>query len=478
LSVPVASVDAIRANTDDGETGVTDAGNHRLADLMTAADLSRKALARGVREAAASGGVTLSTDHSLVGKWLDGTVPKGRTPYFIAQAIGARLARTVALAEIGMGAADPSPAADGLIYADDDDAGAATITALWSSDLDDHPLTVRASIEPPAWREASLRWLIGGRGRPPAERSTGRRVGAGEIAAISATVEHFASLDNRFGGGHARRALIQYLSADVAPLLHGRCVETTRRQLFSTVAEATLLAAWSCYDSGGHGLAQRYFIQALRLAQTADDRRLASSILSAMSHQATFLGHYREAADLARAALAGVTRYGTATMRAQFHAMEARALARVRDARACDLALSDAVAHFERRNPAADPLWIGYFHEAELAAEMGHCLRDLGRPEGVALHLVDDVVQGDGSYVRSDFFATMVLADARAAAGHVEEACRVARQALALGEQLKSARCAAYVAEFRGHLNGFRGTAAVRELQEEAAGHPLWAPAT
>jgi hypothetical protein len=456
---------------------VAEVRNHRLAELMAAAGLSHKAVARGVRDAAQREDVALSTDHTLVSKWLAGTVPRGRTPHFVASAIGARLGRTVTLAEIGMAAADPAPLVDGLAYAVDDDAGVGAVTALWSADLDDHPLAVRAPVEPPAWREASLRWLIGGRGRPLTERPAAARVGAGDVAAITATVEHFAALDNRFGGGHARRALIQYLDSDVAPLLHASCGGPTRRLLFSTVAEATLLAAWSCYDSGAHGLAQRYFIQALRLAQTAEDRRLAGSVLSAMSHQATFLGHFREAGELARAALTGITRDGTATLRSQFHAMEARALARVGDARACDLAMADAVTEFERRNPGADPPWIGYFHDAELAAELGHCLRDLGRPTGVARHLAEEVVRGDGTYVRSDFFATMVLADAHAAAGDVEEACRVARLALTLGEQLKSARCAAYVAEFRARLASVGTVAAVRELDEEAAGHPLWTPA-
>src|SRR5690606_41324666 len=82
------------------------------------------------------------------------------------------------------------------------------------------------------------------------------------------------------------------------------------------------------YDACHHGLAQRYFLQALRLAQDANDRRLAGSILSAMSHQATFLGRYTQAATLARAALMGISPLATPTLPAQFHAMAARALAR------------------------------------------------------------------------------------------------------------------------------------------------------
>lgn len=41
------------------------------------------------------------------------------------------------------------------------------------------------------------------------------------------------------------------------------------------------------HDVGRHGLAQRYLIQALHLADAAGDRALASEILAAMSQQAT-----------------------------------------------------------------------------------------------------------------------------------------------------------------------------------------------
>ena len=70
--------------------------------------------------------------------------------------------------------------------------------------------------------------------------------------------------------------MIQYLADAVPPMLRGRYTETIGRTLFSTVAEATLLAAWMSYDSCEHGLARRYFIQALRLAEAGQDQRLAA----------------------------------------------------------------------------------------------------------------------------------------------------------------------------------------------------------
>ena len=84
--------------------------------------------------------------------------------------------------------------------------------------------------------------------------------------------------------------------------------------------------------------------------------------------------------------------------------------------------------------PDDDPGWIRYFDEAELAAEFGHCLRDLGRAADAARYASRSVVADAGAgFVRSDFFATIVLADAYLAAGDLEQACATALRALTEG---------------------------------------------
>lgn len=71
----------------------------------------------------------------------------------------------------------------------------------------------------------------------------------------------------------------------------------------------------------------------------------------------------------------------------------------------------------------------------------------------------------------------MVLAHARADQGEPEQACHAALSALHLGEALTSARCAAYLQEFRHRLDRFGTSTAVRDFREQAAASPLWASA-
>lgn len=99
-----------------------------------------------------------------------------------------------------------------------------------------------------------------------------------------------------------------------------------------------------------------------------------------------------------------------------------------------------------QRTADSDPPYIAYFDEVELAAEIGHCFRDLGRSVEAAERGTGSVF-GDGMNNRSDFFATMVQAEAYLNQGEIGRGFEIAVGALSLGEGLKSARCVQYVRE-------------------------------
>lgn len=454
--------------------------NERLAALMreagflaTDGSVGRKVFARAVGRHASR-----IYTHTYVTRWLGGTVPRdAETRRAIGAALGERLGRVVGQDELGFGATGPLPDDLGLGYPDRPHESIDAVTRLWRADLDQvHSLLV-ASVNSAAWQEAALSWLV----TEPSVATTGptgiRSVNSADVDRLRSTTELFDRLDGQYGGAHARTAFVEYLNTELPTLLRGSYSEQTGRELFRAAARATLLCAWMSYDAGAHGLAQRYFIQALRIADTSGDRLLAASILDAMSHQATFLGRFRDAANLARAAAQGSSARGSQTLAAHFHVMEARALARTGDAPACERAMSAAVREYERRNPQRDPEWFQYFDEAELAAELGHCNRDLGRPVDASTYAARSVGL-NGEAARSDFFATMVLADAYLDQGDVDQACEVALRALQVGEQLKSARCTAYVDEFRQRLSPLGDVPVVRDFTEQARETKLWTPTT
>lgn len=436
---------------------------------MSEAGLSNKALARAVRDLSASRRLPVRCDHTAVSRWLAGTQPRAATAALVTEVLSARTGRSLSGDEAGFRGRQHVDERTGLSYPDDAAGSAAALTMLWQADQDERPTIVSAPVVSSAWFEASLHWLVRMDVRSRSAEA-GVRVGVADVDRLRATVAAFVEMDDRFGGGHARRALVEYLRSDVAALLVGSYTETTGRLLQREAAEATLLLAWMSYDAGRNGLAQRYFIQALRLAQAAGDLMLAGSVLDAMSHQATFLGRHREAATLARAARQGTAGRATPTLTAHFHAMEARAHAAGGDSAAAYRSLSEAVRLFERRSPGDDPDWISYFNDAELSAEFAHCFRDLERYEDAVTY----AQQSATGSARSDFFTSMVLAAGHLGAGDIEQACLVAGDALVAGRALRSARAAEYVAAFRRQLAPHFAVVQVVELDRMAAGHPLW----
>src|SRR6266516_48043 len=66
------------------------------------------------------------------------------------------------------------------------------------------------------------------------------------------------------------------------------------------------------------------------------------------------------------------------------------------------------------------------------------------------------------------------LADSYVAAGEIEQACRVALNALALGEQLRSARCVRYLREFQALLAGIGQARGLADFYEQARESRLW----
>ena len=112
---------------------------------------------------------------------------------------------------------------------------------------------------------------------------------------------------------------------EAAPLLLGSYSDEVGRALFGATAELTRLAGWMAFDTGQQEAAQRYYIQALRLARAAADVPLGGYVLASMSLQATYRGFADEGVDLAQAALERNRGLATARTMSFFRLVEARA---------------------------------------------------------------------------------------------------------------------------------------------------------
>ncbi len=444
--------------------------NERLQALIQEAGCSNAGLARRVNMCGAEHGLDLRYDKTSVARWLRGQQPRGRAPSVIAEALGRKLGRAVTVDEIGMANGKHLASGVGLHFAPTVAGAVEQACELWRGDVGRRDALTGSAVASSALVEPSRDWLITGPD-PVVARTGGRRVGPGDVDAVRATTKALVDLDHRFGSGHVRPVVVHYLNSVVSGLLTGSYRESTGRELFGAVSRLTELAGYMAVDTGQPGLAQRYYIQALRLAQAAGDRGYGGYVLAAgMSHLAASLGNPREITQLARAAQEGARGHVTLTAQAMFHAAEARGHALLGDVPAFERAAGAAVDALERATPADDPDWIAHFDHAYLADELAHCHRDLAQPGPAANRAREALAGHPKTRIRRRAIGMLVLASAQAQAREVEEACHTATEAVGLLGQVRSSRGAEYLDDFRQRLEPFAAEPVVRQFTAGLAG--------
>ncbi|MDN3297328.1 regulator [Streptomyces ficellus] len=465
--------------------------NRQLAALIAEAGFSNAGLARRVDQLGLEHGLDLRYDKTSVTRWLRGQQPRGTTPALIAEVFTRRLGRRLSAQDLGLDACAPVYA--GLEFAATPEEAVDIVSGLWRKDSGSHAELRKIAFTPAGLVVPSRDWLIGradervGRGEPgpgtearvpaqgrasvPRQRSTdrgpGQRVTGGDIAALRSVAELFRTLDHAYGGGHARQALVRYLEHEAEPMLRGVYGETVGRRLFAAAADLTRLAGWTSYDIAAHGLAQRYFVQALRLSQAAGDRAYGSYVLITMSRQAVYLGHGREAVQLARVAQQGVGSSAPPVVQAMLHSVEARGHAVLGEVRACTSSLVRAERALDTARPGDDvPYWARFFDEAQLADDFGHCHRDLQQYRAAVQHAERSLQLRAPAFARSRLFCRVVLATARLGLGELDQACALGAEAAQQASEMRSARATEYVRDFERRLEPYRDATAVRNYRD------------
>lgn len=444
--------------------------NRALAEAIRRAGSSNKGLAARVRAVAARHGVELHCDHVQVRRWLAGVQPRPETARFVAEALGQKLEHAPRPSELGFTSSpDDAPVQFSPGECHEDVHGAVeALASLVGVDMTAAP-DASAAVDPSLWLSSAMGWLFQQRSAAARGESSRARLGPCDVEAIQVTSAHFMQMDFQFGGGYARALLARYFHDDVVPLLHGRHDEITRRALFTAAASVAQLLGWTAYDLGCHVRAQQYMTQGLRLAQEAEDRVMGARLLANMSHQATYLGRFREARQLAMAAHEGANGYATPAVSAMLLAMHARAAAGGGDAREASEVLIRAEAALEQAGEGDEPPWIAYFDRSELAGEAAHCFRDLRQPTEAAPFIDEALALTPTTLTRTRAFIQLVQAGSRLHAQDVDTACDLTLQALQDGAGLKSERYRRYVRDVVSDLTPYRGAVGVDIVTREAA---------
>ncbi|MFE7618456.1 sporulation protein [Streptomyces sp. NPDC057496] len=296
------------------------------------------------------------------------------------------------------------------------------------------------------------------------------RVGHSDVSKLREAAQDARRWDSKYGGGDWRSSMVpECLRVDAAPLLLGSYTDEVGRALFGAAAELTRLAGWMAFDTGQQEAAQRYYIQALRLARAAADVPLGGYVLASMSLQATYRGFADEGVDLAQAAVERNRGLATARTMSFFRLVEARAHAKANDAAAAGSALKAAESWLERsREGDADPSWLGFYSYDRFAADAAECHLDLKAPRQVRRFTEQALSRPTEEFVRSHGLRLVVSAVAELESGNLDAACAAGTRAVEVAGRISSARTTEYVRDLLHRLEPYGHEPRVAELRERA----------
>ncbi|WP_030292314.1 hypothetical protein [Streptomyces katrae] len=297
-----------------------------------------------------------------------------------------------------------------------------------------------------------------------------QRVGHSDVTKLREAAEDARRWDSKYGGGDWRSSMVpECLRVDAAPLLLGSYSDDVGRALFGATAELTRLAGWMAFDTGQQEAAQRYYIQALRLARAAADVPLGGYVLASMSLQATYRDFPDEGVDLAQAAVERNRGLATARTMSFFRLVEARAHAKAGDSAAAGAALRAAEGWLERaREGDPDPTWLGFYSYDRFAADAAECYRDLKLPRQVRRFTEQALSRPTEEYVRSHGLRLVVSAVAELESGNLDAACAAGTRAVEVAGRISSARTTEYVRDLLHRLEPYGDEPRVAELRERA----------
>ncbi|BEL05760.1 hypothetical protein Q0Z83_039510 [Actinoplanes sichuanensis] len=359
--------------------------NDALCALLVELNWSVSGFAQRIRERCLVNGTPRAVSTSTVSRWCDNAVPGPDLADPACFVLSAAMRRRISPESLGWPSEEMDVAADALRYEDLRHA-VRVLPKLWQLDSVSGRMAVRkmsfGDTHAPVLHQALVM------GPDASTQGHGhRRVLEADIELLEAHTDLYGRQDARHGGGRFRGVFAAFLDTHATPLLHGAFSARRGQWLYGSVADAVLALASMAYDDQLPGLAMRYDLQAIRMAQAIGDRgRLArgyihqARLAAAQDARSDVLTHARSAVFAAASAPALVRAYAAVT--------EARAWALNDDPEQTLVAVARAREAFERASIGAGPRWLSWLDRPELESQAAWALAmaGLAAPGTHALH--------------------------------------------------------------------------------------------
>ncbi|MFG3196485.1 hypothetical protein ACGFYT_10175 [Streptomyces sp. NPDC048208] len=299
-----------------------------------------------------------------------------------------------------------------------------------------------------------------------------RRAGASEAAAVEEAVRRIRLLDDQHGADGLYRRAAEPLRAAYALLDAGATRQTTAERLHSGAGELAISVGWLAHDSGRFDDARSHYAEALATSRMTGDAGLEAHAFCNTAFLARDAGRPREAVRAAQAAQRAARPLGSPRLMSLLALREAGGWAGLADRTGCEQALVRAQALFGRGMSDADPEWMSFYGEAELAGLEAQCWSTLGDWRRASRHARRATRLQDPHFSRNIALYTAELADDLARDGHPDEAATAGLRVLDLLAQVQSSRIQSMLAGTARVLLPHRRASGVADFLDRHASLP------
>ncbi|MFC9326382.1 tetratricopeptide repeat protein [Kitasatospora sp. NPDC057015] len=284
-----------------------------------------------------------------------------------------------------------------------------------------------------------------------------RRVGAAEVHSVEQAVRDIRLLDDVHGADTLFERAGQSLRTAYVLLNDGEYGSATERRLQAGAGELAISVGWLAHDSNRLAEARSLYAEALATARMADDSALEAHVFCNSAFLARDAGRPREALRAAQAGQSAARRLDSDRLLSLLAMREAGGWALLRDREACERALGRAYTLFDRGESEADPEWMSFFGEAEIAGLESQCWSALGEWDRASDRAVRAITLQEPHFVRNRALYTAELAHDRLGRGDLAGAGDHGSAAVTLLRGVRSARISAMLAATADRLRADAG---------------------
>ncbi|MGD9485309.1 hypothetical protein WDH52_19010 [Streptomyces sp. TRM70308] len=299
--------------------------------------------------------------------------------------------------------------------------------------------------------------------------SASARAGESEAGAVEEAVRQIRVLDDQHGADALYQRAGAVLRGAYRMLDMGVRRRSVADRMHAGAGELAISVGWLAHDSGRFAEAHSHYAEALATSRLSDDAALEAHAFCNTAFLARDAGRPREAVRAAQAGQSAAARVGSARLSALLALREAGGRSGLGDRAGCQEALGRAQTLFARGPSDADPEWMSFFGEAELAGLEAQCWAALGEFGRAAACARRAVALQRPHFVRNTALFTAELAGDLAADGAVEEAAAQGARALDLMATVHSSRIHAMLRRTARRLLPFRREPRVAAFLARAA---------